>query len=138
MTEDYVRVEKLGEGTYGVVYKCRHKRTGEYSALKKIRIENEDEGVPPTALREISILKELSVHPNIVGLKDVIMQEGKLYLVFDFLSMDLKKYIDSYGAGKQLEMTTVKSLTYQLLRGMLFLSPTSCFTSGFEASEFAY
>lgn len=54
-------------GTYGVVYKCKHKKTGELAALKRIRIENEDEGVPPTALREISILKELSVHPNIVG-----------------------------------------------------------------------
>jgi len=42
------------------------------------------------------------------------MQEGKLYLVFDYLSMDLKKYIDSYGHGKQLEMTTIKSLTYQV------------------------
>jgi len=42
------------------------------------------------------------------------MQEGKLYLVFDFLTMDLKKYIDSYGPGKQLEMTTIKSLTYQV------------------------
>ncbi len=54
-------------GTYGVVYKCKHRKTGELAALKRIRIENEDEGVPPTALREISILKELSAHPNIVG-----------------------------------------------------------------------
>jgi serine/threonine protein kinase len=53
-----------------VVYKCKHKKTGEFAALKKIRIENEDEGVPPTALREISILKELSHHPNIVGYVD--------------------------------------------------------------------
>ncbi len=42
------------------------------------------------------------------------MQEGKLYLVFDYLSMDLKKYIDSYGSGRNLEMTTIKSLTYQV------------------------
>lgn len=42
------------------------------------------------------------------------MQEGKLYLVFDYLSMDLKKYIDTFGAGRQLEMTTIKSLTYQV------------------------
>jgi hypothetical protein len=47
-------------------------------------------------------------------LRDVIMQEGKLYLVFDYLTMDLKKYIDSYGHGKSLEMTTIKSLTYQV------------------------
>jgi len=120
MVDEYQRIEKLGEGTYGVVYKCKHRRTGELAALKRIRIENEDEGVPPTALREISILKELSAHPNIVGLRDVILNEGKLFLVFDYLSMDLKKYIDSYGAGRILEMTTIKSLTYQLLRGMLF------------------
>jgi len=118
--EDYQRIEKLGEGTYGVVYKCRNKKTGEYVALKKIRIENEEEGIPPTALREITILKELSIHPNVVGLQDVLMQEGKLFLVFDYLSMDLKKYIDSFGKDKEIPMDTVMSLTYQLIRGMLF------------------
>jgi len=48
-----------------VVYKAREKATGDFVALKKIRLEVEDEGVPSTALREISLLKELS-HPNIV------------------------------------------------------------------------
>jgi hypothetical protein len=52
-------------GTYGVVYKAREKSTGDFVALKKIRLEVEDEGVPSTALREISLLKELN-HPNIV------------------------------------------------------------------------
>lgn len=55
----------MGEGTYGVVYKARDKTTGENVALKKIRLEGDDEGVPSTALREISLLKELS-HPNVV------------------------------------------------------------------------
>jgi serine/threonine protein kinase len=64
--EEYEKIEKIGEGTYGVVYKSKHKVTGEIVALKKIRLEQEDEGVPPTAIREISLLKELS-HPNIVG-----------------------------------------------------------------------
>ena len=63
--EDYQRIEKLGEGTYGVVYKARHKTTGKLVAMKKIRLENEEEGVPSTAIREISLLKELQ-HPNIV------------------------------------------------------------------------
>ena len=52
-------------GTYGVVYKGRHKRTNRMVALKKIRLENDEEGVPSTAVREISMLKELQ-HPNIV------------------------------------------------------------------------
>jgi cyclin-dependent kinase 2 len=58
-------VEKIGEGTYGVVYKARDRVTNETIALKKIRLEQEDEGVPSTAIREISLLKEMQ-HRNIV------------------------------------------------------------------------
>lgn len=63
--EKYEKKEKLGEGTYGVVYKALDRNTNEYVALKKIRLESEDEGIPSTAIREISLLKELN-HPNIV------------------------------------------------------------------------
>jgi len=63
--ERYERQEKLGEGTYGIVYKCRDLVTGQMVALKKIRLEKEDDGVPSTAIREISLLKGLK-HPNIV------------------------------------------------------------------------
>ena len=61
----YEKVEKIGEGTYGVVYKARDRATNETIALKKIRLEQEDEGVPSTAIREISLLKEMQ-HGNIV------------------------------------------------------------------------
>ena len=62
-------------GTYGVVYKAQHKTSGAIVAMKKIRLETEEEGVPSTAIREISLLREL-VHPNIVSLEDVLMQVG--------------------------------------------------------------
>jgi len=117
--ENYAKIEKIGEGTYGVVYKGKHKKTGKVVALKKIRIENEDEGVPSTAIREISMLKEL-IHPSIVGLLDVLMQESRLYLVFEFLSMDLKKYLDSIPNGQFMEKDLVKSYMYQLMDGILF------------------
>lgn len=52
-------------GTYGVVYKGRHKTTGQVVAMKKIRLESEEEGVPSTAVREVSLLQELK-HPNVV------------------------------------------------------------------------
>ena len=91
-------MEKIGEGTYGVVYKARDRDTGNVVALKKIRLEAEDEGVPSTAIREISLLKELS-HPNVVRLQDVIHWDAKLYLVFEYLDQDLKKYMDTVGAG---------------------------------------
>ena len=62
-------------------------------ALKKIRLESDDEGVPSTAIREISVLKEMD-HPNIVRLLDIVHNDVKLYLVFEFLDMDLKRYLD--------------------------------------------
>lgn len=55
----YQKLEKLGEGTYGVVYKAREKGTERIVALKKMRLDAEDEGVPSTAIREISLLREL-------------------------------------------------------------------------------
>ena len=91
--DKYEKIDKVGEGTYGVVYKCRNKENGQLVALKKIRLENEDEGIPSTAIREISILKQLN-HPYIVNLVDLIHGDKKLYLVFEYMDHDLKKYLD--------------------------------------------
>ncbi|KAJ0703621.1 putative cyclin-dependent kinase CMGC-CDK-Pl family [Helianthus annuus] len=76
----YEKVEKIGEGTYGVVYKARDKVTNETIALKKICLEQEDEGVPSTVIREISLLKEMQ-HGNIVRLQDVVHSDKRLYLI---------------------------------------------------------
>jgi cyclin-dependent kinase 1 len=116
---DYVKIEKIGEGTYGVVYKGKNKITNQLVALKKIRLENDEEGVPSTAIREISLLRELQ-HPNIVSLMDVLMQENKLYLVFEFLSMDLKKYMETLPHNKLLEPQLVKSYLFQITQGILY------------------
>lgn len=95
-------------GTYGVVYKARDLTyNNRIVALKKIRLEAEDEGVPSTAIREISLLKEMN-DPNIVRLFDIVHADGhKLYLVFEFLDLDLKKYMEALpvsegGRGKAL------------------------------------
>ena len=63
--ERYQKLERIGEGTYGVVYKAKDRVLETIIALKRIRLEAEDEGIPSTAIREISLLKELR-HPNIV------------------------------------------------------------------------
>ena len=57
--DKYEKMERIGEGTYGVVYKARDLDSGQIYALKKIRLESEDEGIPSTAIREIALLKEL-------------------------------------------------------------------------------
>lgn len=101
--------DKLGEGTYGVVFKATNKETGEICALKKIKLEKEDDGVPSTAIREISLLKGIK-HPNVVNLMEVIYQEDNLYLVFEYCEYDLKKYMRTIGGPLPVE--TVKKFTY--------------------------
>lgn len=115
--EKYQKTEKLGEGTYGTVYKAKIKGKPDYVAMKKIKVEAEDEGVPSTAIREISLLKELN-HPTIVRLLEVIHAEAKLYLVFEFLDQDLKKFMDSQPDG--IDHMLIKSYMYQLLCGIEF------------------
>ncbi|KAH8249793.1 hypothetical protein KR032_012379 [Drosophila birchii] len=117
--EDFEKIEKIGEGTYGVVYKGRNRLTGQIVAMKKIRLESDEEGVPSTAIREISLLRELK-HENIVCLEDVLMEENRIYLIFEFLSMDLKKYMDSLPADKYMESDLVRSYLYQITSAILY------------------
>ena len=112
----YIRTTKLGEGTYGVVYRAKDQKGQEIYALKKIRLQAEEEGIPSTAIREISLLKELN-HINIVKLHEVLHSPKKLTLVFEYVEQDLKKILDM-AKGKGLDIKFTKNLLYQLLRGV--------------------
>jgi len=101
MEDKYERIEVVGEGTYGVVYRAKCHRTGAIVAIKKIRLEHEDEGVPGTAIREISLLKELR-HSNVVRLLDVVCNPNQLFLAFEFVEQDLKKHMRSLPAPMTL------------------------------------
>lgn len=109
-SEKYQKISKIGEGTYGIVYKAKDKITNELVAIKSIRLDHEDEGIPSTAVREISILKQLQ-HPNIVCLKEVSSGENKLQLIFQYIDCDLKKYME----GNVLTQDRAKTIIYQLL-----------------------
>merc|ERR1719217_1394325 len=78
----YDITEVLGEGTYGKVRKARCRQSGEFRALKQMKLGTQEDGVPSTAIREIAILKELT-HENIVRLIDVFCKPGELVLVFE-------------------------------------------------------
>ncbi|KAG9103573.1 negative regulator of the PHO system [Ceratobasidium sp. 370] len=112
---NYVQLEKLGEGTYAT---GRSRTTNEIVALKEIHLDAE-EGTPSTAIREISLMKELK-HVNIVRLHDVIHTETKLVLIFEFCEQDLKKYMDTHGERGALDPGTVRSFMFQLLKGTAF------------------
>ncbi|KDO32862.1 CMGC/CDK/CDC2 protein kinase [Saprolegnia parasitica CBS 223.65] len=114
----YRKIEKngaIGEGTYGVVYKAQDLKTQEIVALKRIRLEVEDEGIPSTALREISILRELE-HPT--SLLNCLQDAGKLYLVFEFVDRDLKRCMDTTLGN--IDPHLIKAYMYQLLKGLAF------------------
>jgi len=115
--QKYEKLEKIGEGTYGTVFKGKNRETGEIVALKRVRLDDDDEGVPSSALREICLLKELK-HKNIVRLYDVLHSDKKLTLVFEHCDQDLKKYFDSLNG--EIDADVVKSFMFQLLRGLEF------------------
>lgn len=108
----YQKLEKLGEGTYGRVYKARCKKTGQFVAMKQVKLDPNEEGIPATTLREISILKQLT-HPTIVKLIDQIYENGELYLVFEFMPFDLKAYLDQL--GHKLPPADLKRFLHQLI-----------------------
>jgi cyclin-dependent kinase 12/13 len=92
----FEKIVKVGEGTYGYVYKVRDKTTDEIFAIKKIKMEREKEGFPITALREIRILKSID-HPNIVKLREIVTSKanseqlpGNVYLLFEYCNHDLE------------------------------------------------
>ena len=87
-------------------------------ALKEISLDSE-EGTPSTAIREISLMKELN-HENIVTLYDVIHTENKLTLVFEYMDKDLKKYMETHGNNGALDLKVVKLFMFQLLKGIMF------------------
>lgn len=120
MTEpalDYEKVSKIGEGQYGVVYKARNVATNELVALKRINIDDRD-GIPSTALREISVIRSLN-HDNIVKLLDVLFAETKFYLVFELAEMDLGQFIRQY-KPELVPFDISKNIFKQLISGLFF------------------
>lgn len=115
----YQKLSKIGEGTYGVVYKAKDLQSNVLVALKKIRLKPEEEGIPSTAIREISLLKEL-YQLNIVNLLDVIHTSKKLTLVFEYCDSDLKKIMDGL-KGEKLPIDTVKLYLYEMLKGINYI-----------------
>ena len=123
----------MGEGTYGVVYKALDKRSNKLGvlqnltikfvrfpfyflvAMKLIAIPKEEDGTPSTAIREMSILKELK-HPNVVRLLNVIHDNSILYLIFEFLDQDLKMYMSHI--KQPFSPLLLKSYVNQLLVGI--------------------
>ncbi|KAI8600247.1 kinase-like domain-containing protein [Dissophora ornata] len=117
IVDDFEKLNKVGEGTYGVVYRARDKKTSEIVALKRIRMERENDGLPISSLREIKLLKTLR-HDNIVLVKDVAVGSDldQIFLVMEYCEQDMAALMDN--VKKPYTPAEVKCLMYQLLKGI--------------------
>lgn len=116
----FTKLERIGSGAYGVVYKACDRRDYSTVALKKVKLNNhntDEDGVPSSSLREIGLLKDLK-HPNVLRLLDVQICDSNLYLVFEHLDLDLKKLLDRHKNG--LPPQLVRNYMWQLLQGLAY------------------
>jgi serine/threonine protein kinase len=115
----YERQVKLGEGSYGVVYKAVDTVTGVTVALKILKFDGLDaDGVPSTLLREISILKTIN-HINIIALHDVCTSSLPAYLAFEYVDADLARLISN--RGRPFRPAAIKSYAFQMIAAVYYL-----------------
>ncbi|XP_030056228.1 cyclin-dependent kinase 6 isoform X2 [Microcaecilia unicolor] len=126
--QQYECVAEIGEGAYGKVFKARDlKNGGRFVALKRVRVQTSEEGMPLSTIREVAVLRHLETfeHPNVVRLFDVCTvsrtdRETKLTLVFEHVDQDLATYLNKV-PEPGVPSETIKDMTFQLLRGLDFL-----------------
>ncbi|XP_041129298.1 cyclin-dependent kinase 11B-like isoform X3 [Polyodon spathula] len=114
--EEFQCLNRIEEGTYGVVYRAKDKKTDEIVALKRLKMEKEKEGFPITSLREINTILKAQ-HPNIVTVREIVVGSNmdKIYIVMNYVEHDLKSLMETM---KQPFLPgEVKTLMIQLLRG---------------------
>ncbi|KAF3288302.1 Serine/threonine-protein kinase ppk23 [Orbilia oligospora] len=112
--DDYEPLNRIEEGSYGIVSRARHIASGEVVALKKLKLEGETDGFPITSLREIQTLMAAR-HANVVNLREVVVGEqlNQVYIVMDFIEHDLKTLLDDM--PEPFLQSEVKTLMLQLL-----------------------
>jgi cyclin-dependent kinase 10 len=93
--DEFQKLNRVGEGTYGIVYRVQDKHSNEILALKRVRMENESDGLPTSSLREIALLKRLN-HDNIVRVHDVVVgrELDHIFLVMEYCEQDLATLMD--------------------------------------------
>ncbi|XP_064242475.1 cyclin-dependent kinase 10 isoform X1 [Passer domesticus] len=118
--KEFEKLNRIGEGTYGIVYRARDTVTNETVALKKVRMDNEKDGMPISSLREITLLLQLQ-HPNIVELKDVVVGNHleSIFLVMGYCEQDLASLLENMQTP--FSEAQVKCIILQVLKGLQYL-----------------
>ena len=114
--KDYKKEQKLGEGTYSTSFRATHIPTGDTVIMKHIRMDQEEDGIPASSIRELSILSKIQ-HVNFITLRDVIYDNGKITMIQEKLEMNLREYISKRKIAPKL----LCSYALQLVSAVLYL-----------------
>ncbi|KAM6429640.1 cyclin-dependent kinase-like 2 [Rhynochetos jubatus] len=115
--EKYQVLGLVGEGSYGVVTKCRNKESGQIVAVKKFLESEDDAVVRKIAVREVKLLKQLR-HENLVNLLEVCKKKKRWYLVFEFVDHTVLDDLEAFPNG--LDYSRVRKYLFQIIRGIAF------------------
>ncbi|KAM8803571.1 cyclin-dependent kinase-like 2 [Rhynchonycteris naso] len=115
--EKYENLGLVGEGSYGMVMKCRNKDSGRIVAIKKFLESDDDKMVKKIAMREIKLLKQLR-HENLVNLLEVCKKKKRWYLVFEFVDHTILDDLELFPNG--LDYQLVRKYLFQIINGIGF------------------
>ncbi|XP_006142999.1 cyclin-dependent kinase-like 2 [Tupaia chinensis] len=115
--EKYENLGLVGEGSYGMVMKCRNKDSGRIVAIKKFLESDDDKMVKKIAMREVKLLKQLR-HENLVNLLEVCKKKKRWYLVFEFVDHTILDDLELFPNG--LDYQVVQKYLFQIINGIAF------------------
>ena len=117
MKNKYEVLGIVGEGAYGIVYKCLNKETNKYVAVKKFK-ETQDKLVQKTMKRELAMLQMLH-HENVVEFQESFVSKGNFFLVFEYVEKNLLEVLEESPRG--LSPKLIRSLVFQMCKAVDYL-----------------
>jgi len=115
--ENYLYLNKIHEGSFGVVFRAKDKLTGKQYAIKNVKIGRNVWGFPFSAIRELNVLMSIK-HPNVIEMKEVVTGSkiDKIYVVMEYMENELKHLIENMEG--RFTVPQIKCLMKQLLKAV--------------------
>jgi serine/threonine protein kinase len=111
----YRLLEKIGEGTFGTVFKAIDQRSNKLVALKKVKIRKADEGLPKEFLREVESLKYVT-HENVIKIKEIFVGKTNINIIYELMEIDLSRLMENL--NRPFTLIEIKTIMHMVLLGL--------------------